>query len=220
MTSKRSTLLSRDHNELPSLLDEYKNTLRNILDEHAPMKRRIITFRPSAPWYTDEIREERKKRRRLERRWRSSLLSIDRQMYAEQCKFVNNMFKRAQSSYYSSFICDNRSNQKILFNTVDKLLHRRPVKRYPTASSTVKLASNFAEFFHNKIVAIQEALSSEPSLSDDQICLAEEQSPRELEVFHRVIIVSLIDVSGDSVPARILKASSICHSSLRVCLGS
>ena len=136
------------------------------------------------------------------------------------------MLKRAQSSYYSSIICDNRSNQKILFNTVDKLLHRRPEKRYPTAFSTVKLASNFAEFFHNKIVAIQEALSSEPSLSDDQICLAEEQSPRELEVFHRVIIVSLIDVSGvqscdlDSVPARILKASPICHSSLRVCLGS
>ena len=79
---KKFTLLSRDHSELPSLLDEYKNTLRNILDEHAPMKRRIITFRPSAPWYTDEIREERKKRRRLERCWRSSLLSIDRQMYA------------------------------------------------------------------------------------------------------------------------------------------
>ena len=46
---KKSTLLSRDHIELPSLLDEYENTLRNILDEHAQMKRRTITLRPLAP---------------------------------------------------------------------------------------------------------------------------------------------------------------------------
>ena len=46
---KGSTLMSRDQNGLPSLLDEYENTMRNILDKHAPMKRRMITFRPSAP---------------------------------------------------------------------------------------------------------------------------------------------------------------------------
>ena len=46
---KGSTLMSRDQNDLPSLLDEYENTMRNILDKHAPMKRRMITFRPSAP---------------------------------------------------------------------------------------------------------------------------------------------------------------------------
>ena len=66
---KKSTLLSRDHKELPSLLDKYENTLRNILDEHAPMKRCMITLRPSAAWYKDKIREENNKRRRLERRW-------------------------------------------------------------------------------------------------------------------------------------------------------
>ena len=126
---KKSTLLSRDQNDLPSLLGEYENTLLNILDEHVPMKRRMITLRPSTPWYTDEIR------------WRSSRLCIDRQMYAEQCKLANNILKLAKFSYYSSIISDNTSNQKILFNTVDKLLHRRPEKRYPTASSTLPNSS-------------------------------------------------------------------------------
>ena len=217
---KKSTLLSRNHNDLPSLLDEYENTLLKILDKYAPMKRRMITLRPSAPWYMDEIREEKKKRRRLERRWRSSRLCIDRQLYADQCKLVNNMLKLAKSSYYSSIISDNTSNQKILFNTIDKLLHRRPEKRYPTTSSTVDTANNFAEFFHNKIVAIQDALSSEPSLSDHQICLAEEQSSCELAVFQTVpvkVVWHLIDVTGlkscdlDPVPAHILKG---CKSTL------
>ena len=125
------------------------------------------------------------------------------------------MLKLAKSSYYSSIISDHTSNQKILFNKVDKLLHRRPEKRYPTAFSTVELAANnFAEFFHNKIVAIQDALSGEPSLSDHQICLAEEQSSCELAVFQTVplkVVEHLIDVTGlkscdlDPVPARILK---------------
>ena len=43
---KKSTPLSRNHNELSSLLDEYENTLRNILDAYAPVKRRMITLRP------------------------------------------------------------------------------------------------------------------------------------------------------------------------------
>ena len=92
-------------------------------------------------------------------RWRSSRLCIDQQMYAEQCQLVNDMLKRAKSSYYSSIISHNTSNQKLLFNTIENLLHRRPEKRYPTAASTAELANNFAEFFHNKIVNIQNALS-------------------------------------------------------------
>ena len=141
-------------------------------------------------------------------------------MYAEQCTLVNNKLKRAKSSYFSSIISDNTSNQKILLNTVDKLLHRRPEKHFPTASSTMELGNNFAEFFHNKIVAIQDALSSEPSLSDHQISLAEEQTSRELIVFHRVsvkVVGHLIDVTGlkscdlDPVLAHILKG---CKSTL------
>ena len=145
---KKSTLLSRNHNELSSLLDEYENTLRNILDEYAPVKRRMITLRPSAPWYTDEIREEKKKRRRLERRWRSS-----RSALTGKC-----MLNSASLSTICSNVLMIVSNQKILFNTIDNLLHRRPEKRYPTASSTAELANNLAEFFHNKIVNIQNAL--------------------------------------------------------------
>ena len=209
---KKSTLLSRDHIELPSLLDEYENTLRNILDEHAPMKRRTITLRPLAPWYTNEIREEKNKRRRLERRWRSSRLGIDRQMYAEQCKLVNNMLKRAKSSYYSSIISDNTSNQKILFNTVDKLLHRRPEKRYPTASSAVELATNFAEFVRSKIEAIKDALSSESLLSDHQICLAVEQSSCGLAVFQGVSVKEVehvIDGSRLILSLVIFKSTSL-----------
>ena len=130
-----------------------KKTL--IGQQHAPQKRRIITLRPLSPWYNEEIGQEKRNRRKLERRWRASGLCIDRQLYVKQCETVNAMIKNAKTTYYSSVISSNAHNQKVLFSTVDKLLHRKPEKRHPTASSTTELVNKFADFFSNKIAIIR-----------------------------------------------------------------
>jgi hypothetical protein len=41
--------------ELPTIIDQYEKTLEETLQKHAPLKRRTITLRPSAPWYNEEI---------------------------------------------------------------------------------------------------------------------------------------------------------------------
>ena len=73
------------------------------------------------------------------------------------------MIKNARTTYYSSVISNNAHNQKVLFNTVDKLLHQKPEKRYPTASSTAELVDKFADFFSNKITTIREELAIDSS---------------------------------------------------------
>ena len=77
------------------------DTLSHLVDSHAPLKTRTITIRL---WYTDEIATEKRKRRSLERRWRSSRLSSDYENYVTQCNVVNNMLKAAKVSYYGSII--------------------------------------------------------------------------------------------------------------------
>ena len=104
---QNSNLLLDDHTDLPLLIDMYEKTLRNTLDSHAPIKQRLITPRPSSAWYNDDIMEAKKQRRKLERRWRSSRLCVDREMYAEQCKIVNNLLKDAKTTYYSAIISEN-----------------------------------------------------------------------------------------------------------------
>ena len=147
-----------DDYDLSVLIDKYENTLKETLQQHAPQKRRIITLRPLSPWYNEEIGQEKRNRRKLERRWRASGLCIDRQLYVKQCETVNAMIKNAKTTYYSSVISSNAHNQKVLFSTVDKLLHRKPEKRYPTASSTTELVNKFADFFSNKIAIIRKEL--------------------------------------------------------------
>ena len=102
-------------------------------------------------------------RRKLQRRWRASGLCIDRQLYVKQCETVNAMIKKAKTTYYSSVISSNAHNPKVLFSTVDKLLHRKPEKRYPTASSTTELVNKFADFFSNKIAIIWKELAIDSS---------------------------------------------------------
>lgn len=66
--------LFKYHHDLDALVTTYAydSVLGSLLDKLAPLKERVITIRPSAPWYTKEISDEKRKRRRLERKWRST----------------------------------------------------------------------------------------------------------------------------------------------------
>jgi hypothetical protein len=125
---------------------------------HAPCIERIVTKRPLAPWYTPEIKAEKTKRRKLERRWRQSRLTIDRDLYVQQCDVVRNLINSTKYAYYSAMINEHQSDQKVLFSTVSKVLHVKAEKQYPDCTSSDQLAKSFADFFTNKISAIQRDL--------------------------------------------------------------
>ena len=181
------------------------------------MRRRIVTIRPLALWYNSNIDVEKKKRRKLERRWRKSRLTIDRESYQEQCKLVSSMIKDAKTNYYSNIINENKGNQKVLFNTIDNLLHRNVEKRYPTALSANELANTFADFFHKKIELIRNDLLADctavinPHL-DEGICSIEFDEFDEFKYISEAQIKNLIDTSRlkscilDPFPASILKS--------------
>ena len=100
-----SPLLSESSNDLLTLLHLYNSELSSVLDEHAPLKSRMVTIRPAAPWFSEEIKLERRVRRRLERRWRGTRLPEDRQysraiwsilevLSAIFCIFVQALFRK------------------------------------------------------------------------------------------------------------------------------
>ena len=171
---KQSDLLTTSTFDLTGLIEKYENTLTETLQRHAPLKLRMITLRPSAPWYHEGISDAKRKRRKLEHRWRSSRLCVDRQMYVDQCQVVIKMIRNAKASCYSSINSENASDPKILFNAVDNLLHRKVDRCYPTAPSTIELANSFANFFDKKIASIRTELSNEAT-SSTQSCEANKQ---------------------------------------------
>ena len=56
----------------------YNSTLADIIDNHAPQKSRIVTVRADKPWYTAELSQEKRLRRKCERKYKQSKLTVDK----------------------------------------------------------------------------------------------------------------------------------------------
>ena len=68
---------------------------------YAPLKTRFVISRPSAPWYSEEIGAEKRKRRKLERRWSKSGNEADKLQYSDQCSRICKLLKSSKMSYYA-----------------------------------------------------------------------------------------------------------------------
>ena len=74
-----------------------------VVDVHASLKTRFVTSRPSAPWYSEEIAEEKRKRCKLERRLRKSGTEADKLQYVYQCSRVRKLLKSSKMSQLLRF---------------------------------------------------------------------------------------------------------------------
>ena len=157
----------------------YDSVLQSLLERHASLITKLVTICPSAPCYTLEVKEEKTKRRRLERKWLATAQQVHHDNYMHQCVVVNNLINSQKSSYYTSIIQEHSADQKILFSTVNKLLQKKTMQHYPSTSSSEVLANNFADFFSDKIVKIHRGLAEKqitdigPSPHLEDVCSVE-----------------------------------------------
>ena len=123
--TRSSSLNSDPPNELDDLVALHDSELSGIFNRHVPIKKRTVTIRPAAPWYSEELKSEKREKRRLERRWRASRSMRDREAYTRQCKVLKDLLSSSRSNYYSNLVAENQSNMRSLFAVFSKLLHRR-----------------------------------------------------------------------------------------------
>ena len=165
--------------DLDVLVDQYDNMLRSLLDRHAPTKQRITTVRPSAPWYSTEIAQNKRIRRKLERKWRSTRLPSDREKYVHQCSVVKKLIDTAKSTFYTTVISEISGDQRMLFKTVNKLLQKQKEQQHPSSyPDSTCLANAFNNFFISKIDKIHNTLMertvendlNSPHATDRSLC--------------------------------------------------
>ena len=85
---------------------------------------------------------------------------IHHDLYVEQCWVVKKLVQKSKDEHFSNIINDNKSNQKVLFSTFDKWLHRNPELSFPAAPTAKHLANSFGDFFVGKINAYQSSFVS------------------------------------------------------------
>ena len=154
----QSELITNPSNDLQTLIDQYNSTLKSILEKHAPLKTRCITIRPANPWYSPEIADAKRLRKKLERRWRKTRSESDRNQFKAQRLCVVNMINSAKSSYFKEKLA-SCGNQRELYKIVESLLHNKGKTKLPTHDNKQELATTFSDYFITKIQNIRNDLT-------------------------------------------------------------
>jgi hypothetical protein len=144
-------------NDLEKMTTGYNEILSTILDKHAPNKSRKITLRPHAPWFNDELRKEKRKKRRCERKLLSSGLVVHKEIYQEQCRKYKQLIDASKADYYKRKVAE--TDQTKLFRIVDRILKVKSIPKLPSHDSTQVLVESFSQYFESKIVNLRHELS-------------------------------------------------------------
>ena len=118
-------------------------------------------IKPRAPWYTPSIAKEKRLRRRLERQWRRTKLTVHQQMFKEQRQHASSLIRKSRATYYNNKVTECAGDQKSLFSIVDTLLHRKDIGALPSGDSNAQIASRKSDFFSEKIDKIWNSLPTD-----------------------------------------------------------
>ncbi len=144
-------------NDIEILATQYNHRLSDCLDKHAPVVEKTITVRPKVPWYNKSLKQSKISRRKAERKWRSSKLDSDHDLFKQARNKHSNMLNNAHREYYEREILDASGNQRKLFAIIKELasVHRdNPLLQ--------DLANRFGDFFMSKIENIRTEIDSQP----------------------------------------------------------
>ncbi len=161
-----SELISNPPQDLSGLVDCYNQCLSQLLDKHAPLITRDVPVKDRCPWYNDSIRDAKRLRRKAERKWLKSGLSIDEEILKNHRNKVNILINKARSEHYSGIIEECGNDQKALFRVISDLFSKEKVSPYPETDSMEALAESFSQFFIGKVTKIRDKLDSIPVTCD------------------------------------------------------
>ncbi|KAG7458352.1 hypothetical protein JOB18_026972, partial [Solea senegalensis] len=137
------------------LVDHYNQSLSSCLNQLAPLKTKTVSFSASAPWYTPDLHQLKRKRRQLERLHKKTGLTVHADAFKHFTSTYITALNTARSNYFSQIIHSNASNPRTLFTTFAQLT--KP-KDNITSTFTTNKCNNYLSFFHSKIKTIHTTL--------------------------------------------------------------
>ena len=204
------------------LVDCYNTTLAGLLDRRAPLKTKTVTVRPQVPWYSEEILEAKRARRRAERKWRTTRSVADFVSFKRHKNNVTHLLKEGKSAFLTDFISQNSNNQGKLFRAVKNLLVKTKSLCFSDYTDKSALANDIGKYFVKKISRLREELDQGYVPNDQSYVLDDSDvnsdstiPPTRIEAFEllaeddvRVLIANSRSTSCclDPIPTHLLKS--------------
>ena len=150
--------------------------MRNILDELAPIVSKTVIVKPRALWYSnhaEELNNLKASVRKVERKWRSTKLTVHREIFVakrlEYCRRIDGL----KSDYHRSRI--EQSDTKGLFSIIDDLTGNKKTDSVvlPTNIKASELCDAFAKYFHDKVSTLRGLIPKLVSYSPPKVVFSE-----------------------------------------------
>lgn len=208
---KSSILAENSTTEVNQSVQLYNQVLRELIDKHAPGKQTTITIRPQTPWYNADIKQAKQLCRKLERQWRTSGLTVHRDMFKAQRNTLHQLREKAKSTFFTDKI-ESASNPREVYKVMNTLLHKDTDPVLPAHSSARDLAEKFAHFFTEKVTAIRNGIELPTLPAQDEALSIELHTeitsfrPATEEEIDKLVISSPSKSSSlDPIPTWLLK---------------
>ena len=147
---------------LDTQVEKLENTLRGALDKHAPLQTKLVMNRQKVAWFTEEVREMKKRMRHREKLWRK--YSRDELWMA--FKVVRWQYetaiRKAKNTIISDKIQDCKKDTKKLYALVSSLTGKNTENPLPEHEDKGRLSNEFADYFLEKIQMIRTELDQHP----------------------------------------------------------
>ena len=150
--------------DVSNLVKQYNSSLSDILNKHAPETTRKVLVRNHSPWYNSDLRNARQTKRKAERKWRKSGLTVHYEIFNQERKKYNFMCRAAKSAFFKKEIEERKGDQANLYRVMNQLMQKSKNTILPSHQDDQELANDFADYFENKIADISQT-SEKPTLS-------------------------------------------------------
>ena len=147
----------------------YNDILSKLLDKHAPVKTKIVTIHPT--WYTPDVHEAKKLKRKAERKWRTTRLAVHREIYITERNNVRKLIEKRNQEYYSNTIKESSNTQRSLYNCINFLFNKNTPSKLPDNENENDndLCNTMVTFFSDKIKKIENLLKDVQSKNEENI---------------------------------------------------
>ena len=128
------------------------------------MRTQKVRSGKATPWHSavaGQLRELKRERRQAERRWRSTRLTVHKQIYDAAKEKVAQLIFQAKTSFFSSLISSVQTSKQ-MFDTTSYLLGKTKCVSLPSIPDIKALPGLFSDFFKQKIAAIRNSFPQAP----------------------------------------------------------
>ena len=146
--------------DLSDMINSLKSVLIDALDKHALATTKTLTTRKSNPWFTEEIRTQKRILRKMERIYHRYKTNTSWQNFRLQKQNYRNILKKAKTEAVSEKVAECSNDTKKLYKIVNNILGTTNEKPLPPSDDKNKLADQFANYFIGKIPKIWDQLDS------------------------------------------------------------